>query len=260
MNGFRRIERGGCARVTSGNVKIPERLVILPGGVYTKSMIRIVHPSRLARQDFFQALIPYLQEHEEVTLRQIKRDFPEEGQVDKRLESYIQAGYIKRENRRYTLGLPLLESLENLQQDQETFVDDQTDLYHALEKVTYEEVLGNQTNQVRIREHVSFLRNDLSLASYFYQVRHQYPLTAQQQALFQILGDVNVEYALKYLTTFLLKFTRKDRVIQRRSDIFVDSLVLLGYIEPVDEVGYRLTMTMDPDTLTFTAPKNDSFV
>ena len=70
----------------------------------------------------------------------------------------------------------------------------------------------------------------MTLSNYFYKVKHQYPLTEKQQELYAILGDVNPEYALKYMTTFLLKFLKKDQLIQRRRDIFVDSLVFLGYI------------------------------
>ena len=49
----------------------------------------------------------------------------------------------------------------------------------------------------------------MTLSNYFYKVKHQYPLTEKQQELYDILGDVNPEYALKYMTTFLLKFLKK---------------------------------------------------
>ena len=38
-------------------------------------MIRIINPSRLTRQPFFQELIHYLDQREEVILREIKREF-----------------------------------------------------------------------------------------------------------------------------------------------------------------------------------------
>ena len=38
-------------------------------------MIKIINPSRLTRQPFFQELIDYLDQREEVILREIKREF-----------------------------------------------------------------------------------------------------------------------------------------------------------------------------------------
>lgn len=37
-----------------------------------------------------------------------------------------------------------------------------------------------------------------------------------------MIGDVDPEYALKYMTTFLLKFMRKE-VVKSKSDIFVNN-------------------------------------
>ena len=78
--------------------------------------------------------------------------------------------------------------------------------------------------------------------------------SAEQADLYDLLGDVNQEYALKYLTTFLLKFARKDFVMQKRPDIFVEALVKLGYLEQVEPTTYQLLMTLDKEKLTFTAP------
>ena len=53
------------------------------------------------------------------------------------------------------------------------------------------------------------------------------------------------------MTSFLLKFTRKDKVIQRRSDIFVQALVTLDFLEEISPQTYALTMEMDPEQLIF---------
>ena len=87
-------------------------------------MIRIINPSRLTRQSFFKELIQYLDQHEAVILREIKRDFEGVANIDRSIEEYIKAGYIRRENKRYFLTLPLLESLEDLRLDQEFFIRD----------------------------------------------------------------------------------------------------------------------------------------
>lgn len=51
-------------------------------------MIRIFNPSRLTRQAFFKDLINYLDQQDDVILRQIKAQFPEVP-VDKLMEEYV---------------------------------------------------------------------------------------------------------------------------------------------------------------------------
>ena len=59
-------------------------------------MIITYNPDKLTRQSFFQELINYLQMHDEVTLRQIKRDFPEIPKLDRAIEDYVQAHVVRR--------------------------------------------------------------------------------------------------------------------------------------------------------------------
>ena len=65
------------------------------------------------------------------------------------------------------------------------------------------------------------------------------------------MGDVNPEYALKYMTSFLLKFLKKEEVQQKRRDIFVDSLVLLGYIIQNEDEKYELAVEFDKERFIF---------
>lgn len=214
-------------------------------------MIKIINPSRLTRQPFFQELIDYLDQHEEVILREIKREFAGVANIDRSIEDYIKAGYIKRENKRYYLSLPLLESLEDLQLDQEVFIRDDSPLYQELLEQRFETQLSNQTNAAVLLEETDFQRAKLTLANYFYKMEHQYPLSEAQKPLYAILGDVNPEYALKYMTTFLLKYVRKDELMQKRRDIFVDSLVILGYIRQNEAGKYELEASFDKEKLSF---------
>ena len=214
-------------------------------------MIKIINPSRLMRQPFFQELIDYLDQHEAVILREIKREFEGVANIDRSIEEYIKAGYIRRENKRYYLTLPLVESLEDLRLDQEVFIRDDSPLYQELLELRFETLLSNQTNAALLLEETDFLRDKLTLANYFYKMQRQYPLSEAQKPLYAVLGDVNPEYALKYMTTFLLKYVRKDELMQKRRDIFVDSLVILGYIRQ-NEVGkYELQASFDKERLTF---------
>ena len=213
-------------------------------------MITIINPTRLTRQPFFKDLINFLDQHDDVILRQIKAHFPEVA-VDKYLEEYIKAGLILRENKRYTLSLPFLESTESLELDQEVFVRDDSPIYQEILEKHFQTELRNQTNAAILKEYTDFAREKMTLSNYFYKVKFQYPLTEEQQRLYEILGDVNPEYALKYMTTFLLKFLKKDQLLQKRRDIFVDSLVLLGYIVQNEDGKYELAVEFDKERFIF---------
>ena len=205
----------------------------------------------MTRQPFFQALIHYLHQHQDVTLRQIKAAFKGEKNLDRQLDAYIEAGYIGRANRRYQNAFQLLDSLEGLSLDQEIFVDTESALFDQVKEITFRRQMTNSTNDLVIEEEVDLVRERLTLDSYFYKMRTQEELSEDQKKLYVILGDVNPDYALKYMTSFLLKFTRKERVIQRRSDIFVEALVILGFLEQVAPQTYALTMEVDPEQLIF---------
>lgn len=216
-------------------------------------MIQIFNPSRLTRQPFFIDLVDYLDQHDDVILREIKAQFPDVS-VDKLMEEYIKAGLILRENKHYSLNIPFLESTDDLALDKEIFVREDSPVYQDLVEKTFETELHNQTNAAILIEHTDFARQKMTLSNYFYKVKNQYPLTEAQQKLYDILGDVNPEYALKYMTTFLLKFLKKDQLIQKRRDIFVDSLVVLGYIVQNEAGKYELAVDFDKERLTFYLP------
>ena len=205
----------------------------------------------MTRQPFFQALIHYLHQHQDVTLRQIKAAFEGEKNLDRQLDAYIEAGYIHRKNRRYQNAFRLLDSLVGLSLDQEIFVDTESALFDKAKEITFRRQMTNSTNGLVIEEEVDLVRERLTLDSYFYKMRTQEELSEDQKKLYAILGDVNPDYALKYMTSFLLKFTRKERVIQRRADIFVEALVILDFLEQVAPQTYALTMEMDPEQLIF---------
>ena len=216
-------------------------------------MIQIFNPSRLTRQPFFIDLVDYLDRHDDVILREIKAQFPDVS-VDKLMEEYIKAGLILRENKHYSLNLPFLESTDDLALDQEIFIREDSPVYQGLLEKTFETELRNQTNAAILIEHTDFARQKMTLSNYFYKVKNQYPLTEAQQKLYDILGDVNPEYVLKYMTTFLLKFLKKDQLMQKRRDIFVDSLVVLGYIVQNEAGKYELAVDFDKERLTFYLP------
>ena len=214
-------------------------------------MIKIINPTRLTRQPLFEKLINYLDQHNDVILREIKREFAGFPNLDRFMEECIKAGYIRRENKRYYQQVPLLEKLENLSLDQEVFIRDDSPIYQELLNLRFETQLTNQTNAAILLEKTDFQRDKLTLSNYFYKMQRQYPLSEEQKPLYAILGDVNPEYALKYMTTFLLKYVRKDVLLQKRRDIFVDSLVILGYIRQNEAGKYELQASFDKERLVF---------
>ena len=178
-------------------------------------MIKIFNPDKLTRQDFFKDLVNFLYQTDDVTLRQIKAQFQDVSKIDRLIEEYVQAGYIIRDNKRYTIGFDLLESLENIDLDSQIFVDDESPVYTDLMAITFETRLENETNDLVLVEKTSIARDELTLANYFFKLSENLPMSELQQPLYDLLGDVNQAYALKYMTTFLLKFVDKDEVAQK---------------------------------------------
>lgn len=216
-------------------------------------MIIIFNPDKLTRQTFFKDLVNFLYQTDDVTLRQIKAKFQEVPKNDRLIEEYVQAGYIIRDNKRYTIGIELLNSLENISLDSQIFVDDESQIYTDLMKLTFETRLDNEANDLVLVEKTSIVRYELTLSNYFFKLAENLPMSKAQEVLFDLLGDVNPQYALKYMTTFLLKFARKDEVAQKRPDIFVEALEKLDYIRKNDQDKYQLNMTFDKETLIFTS-------
>lgn len=216
-------------------------------------MIIIFNPDKLTRQTFFKDLVNFLYQTDDVTLRQIKAKFQEVPKIDRLIEEYVQTGYIIRDNKRYTIGIELLNSLENISLDSQIFVDDESQIYTDLMKLTFETRLDNEANDLILVEKTSIVRDELTLSNYFFKLAENLPMSKAQEVLFDLLGDVNPQYALKYMTTFLLKFARKDEVAQKRPDIFVEALEKLDYIRKNDQGKYQLNMTFDKETLIFTS-------
>ncbi|MCO4526015.1 hypothetical protein Si107_01330 [Streptococcus infantarius subsp. infantarius] len=215
-------------------------------------MIIISNPDKLTRQTFFKDLVNFLYQTDDVTLRQIKAKFQEVPKIDRLIEEYVQTGYIIRDSKRYTIGIELLNSLENISLDSQIFVDDESQIYTDLMKLTFETRLDNEANDLVLVEKTSIVRDELTLSNYFFKLAENLPMSKAQEVLFDLLGDVNPQYALKYMTTFLLKFARKDEVAQKRPDIFVEALEKLDYIRKNDQGKYQLNMTFDKEALIFT--------
>ena len=191
-----------------------------------------------------------------MTLRAIKRQFPFQKNIDKLIEEFVKEGYIERFEKRYRLLISLVSDSSKIDLEQHFFINDDSTCYLELLNRRFVTEISNSTNEVVIIEQTSITRDDLTISNYFYKLRENLPLSEEQNRLYDILGDVNPEYFLKHVTTFLLKYVRKEYALQKRRNIFVDALELLGYLVQVEEGRYLLNMDLDSEALVFSAKKD----
>ena len=231
--------------------------------------IKIFNHTKLTETPFFQVLIAFLASHEDVTLRKIKAAFNSEKNLERQIENFVQAGLISRIDKRYTnnfqvfgdedFDLNLPESVpKTLVFAAPFFVEAGSELMAALNASQMQQTLSNQTNSIQIHLASNFARTDDSLANYFYHVEKRVALSVVEQEVFDLIGDIDPEYALKYMTTFLLKFLKKDIVKNKKPDIFVQALIVFGYIHLVSEDNYQSALPIIDqtfDTVSFDAPK-----
>ena len=191
-----------------------------------------------------------------MTLRAIKRQFPFQKNIDKLIEEFVKEGYIERFEKRYRLLISLVSDSSKIDLEQHFFINDDSTCYLELLNRRFVTEISNSTNEVVIVEQTSIMRDDLTISNYFYKLRENLPLSEEQNRLYDILGDVNPEYFLKHVTTFLLKYVRKEYALQKRRNIFVDALELLGYLVQVEKGRYLLNMDLDSEALVFSAKKD----
>lgn len=219
-------------------------------------MIKQFNPDKLSKQPFFIDLINFLYLNQPVTLREIKKEFSSQDNLDRLIEEFVKANYIERSHKRYSLLISFVSDVSTVDLDQHLFIDDGTSLYQELIGRRFRTKVMNSTNDVIIQEYTSITRDDNTISNYFYKLRENLPFSEEQNRLYNLLGDVNPEYFLKYVTTFLLKFVRKDVLLQKRRNIFVDALEILGYIIQVEEGYYTLNMDLDIDGLVYSTKKD----
>ena len=201
-------------------------------------------------------IVNYLYLNQPVTLREIKRQFPFQKNIDKLIEEFVKAGYIERFEKRYRLLISLVSDSSKVDLDQHFFINDDSTCYLELLNRRFVTEISNSTNKVVIIEQTSITRDDLTISNYFYKLRKNLSLTEEQNRLYNLLGDLNPEYFLKHVTIFLLKFVRKEYALQKRRNIFVDALELLGYLVQVEDGRYILNMDLDSEALVFCAKKD----
>lgn len=223
-------------------------------------MIKIYNENRLTRQPFFNQLIDYLasaqQEMRKVTLREIHHQFSEVKNLDRQIEQFIVSGFILRKEKHYYNAFHIFddsdferdvcveEKPKILQFSDPFFVHAESQICQLLEHSFCHQVLTNHTNTVQIHTSSHYDLTTATLANYFYKVALDLPLSAIEQKVYAIMGDVDPEYSLKYMTTFLLKFLDRN-VVTSRADIFVRVLEIYGFVKSLGNQKYEATIEFD---------------
>jgi hypothetical protein len=202
-------------------------------------MFTIYNHNKLTRQPFFADLITYLLNHEDVTLRQLKKDFADVRNLERAIEDYVQADYIIRADKRYTVALAVYgdelltgasDTPARLVYREPFLVASGSELQKRLDKSRIYTTVTTSANGLVLHESSDYARRETTLANYFYHVdQPSLPLSDAERAIYEVIGDVSEDYAMKYMSTFWLRFLNKDVVNMRRPDIFVQTLVALGY-------------------------------
>ena len=224
-------------------------------------MIIQFNPNKLSNQPFFYGIAEL-----SISLsvcnfeRNSKNQFPLQKNIDKLIEEFVKVGYIERSEKRYRLLISLVSDPSTIDLYQHFFIESDSPSYQELLERRFVTEMTNSTNEVIIIEHTSITRNDLTISNYFYKLRKNLSLTEEQNRLYNLLGDLNPEYFLKHVTTFLLKFVRREYALQKRRNIFVDALELLGYLIQVEDGRYILNMDLDSEALVFSCKKGTSFI
>lgn len=221
--------------------------------------IKIYQENRLTRQPFFKTLITYLSENNEVQLRTLHQEFSKESHLDRKIETYIDAGLILRKNKRYSNAFHVFSDADfepkqieihtnapqHLSYDHPFFVAKGSQIERLLDASQIYQTLSNDVNAIKLHETTQFgfktpeNNNPVkaTLANYFIKLEEGVPLSAFENEIYARIGDVDPNYALKYMTTFLLKFSNHSH-IKARTDIFIETLEKYHYIEQISEKEY----------------------
>jgi len=67
---------------------------------------------KLSKQPFFLDLVNFLYLNQPVTLREIKKEFSSQENIDRLIEEFVKANYIERANKRYSLLISFVSDVE----------------------------------------------------------------------------------------------------------------------------------------------------
>lgn len=207
----------------------------------------------LIHSSFFMELVKYLNTHQDVTLRQLKADLTTDAHFDKRLDTLIAYGLIRRQARRYTLHFPIYSEIIkdntfNEVVDPATMIELarnlkplENDNFYAMDIATFAhfDVLSNGYM------HIETLYSDVTgqhLAGYLQACQQQMHLDKYTE-IYNLLGDVDAQYLLDQYEALFDKILHKRRRI--RDSIFVQSAIYFGFVQREEQLVFTPNLLLD---------------
>lgn len=220
----------------------------------------------LVAEDKFIQIVDFLwQQSDKVTLRDIKRAFPEIEITDNYIEELVSYGFITRHHGKYTLGIPVITANKQQQinevcvayldehlSDIHSRIGTSSNIYFDLfvgvknqEDVLYEETdfsinwLSQPSRITRTEaKQVTFLSLAFfypyyshNIADYFnYLNRKSEHLPEAFLRLRRKLGDINPNYFVPYCERKLRRLEKGKTISSEKEDIFMDALIDMGYV------------------------------
>jgi hypothetical protein len=214
----------------------------------------------------FERFVNYFWNHaeDEIKLRELKKVFPDLN-VDKYIEEGINLGVIERADRRYHLHLELQNEPPEIPSvdvkslfkdftknqisgvlfrflvkynfellDIPLFFDADSTLYQKFLATPIATSCSEKDSQIHFQAIDNLAHSGITLANYFYHVDNREKLSAEEQKLYELVGDVNPDYVLHAFGIRLLKFLTKDEIKPLRKDIFMTALTELGFVREVE--------------------------
>lgn len=207
----------------------------------------------LIHSSFFMEMVQYLNTHQDVTLRQLKADLTANTHFDKRLDTLIAYGLIKRQSKRYTLQFPIY--TEVVKDDAFNTVVNQVmmielarnlklledDSFYAVDMASFAhfDVLSNGYM------HIEMLYNEVTgqhLAGYLQACEQQMHLDKYTE-MYDLLGDVDAQYLLDQYEALFDKILHKRRRI--RDSIFVRSAIHFGFVQREEQLVFAPNLLLD---------------
>ncbi|MBO0432227.1 DUF1803 domain-containing protein [Enterococcus sp. DIV0660C] len=210
---------------------------------------------KLVADPLFSPVITYLSEQPEpVILRELKQVFPQR-KFEYFLDQLIEAGLVKREQRRYELSFPIFteneanyqeiiasqaqrlsEQLSKLSKDEQQFIlgetlwsicfEEDSKVFYGYkgetEETTRKTIAGNEAYQfVSISTTKNF---PVTIANYFFVQKNKPTQFPNFSSLATLLGDVNEVYYFDQVEVIIERI-RLNKFKNRRPNIFLESLI-----------------------------------
>lgn len=230
---------------------------------------------KIVSDPLFAKIVDYLYENkeQEIILRRIKAEIPTQKNIELYLDKLIKYNIIKRENRRYSLKLPIysinqqssLSNIEELLPRWKEIADGSAEinkyfligewLWSFLFKKEEDYFFGVQNAPIFFdrREQgneqlqfVSIFQENIvpfDLANYFTLLSNRQKLPDQFLPLLQTIGDVDIDYFIPQVQK-VIRAANRQKIKEAKRNIFQESLLLTHDIKRNEEGNLTLNVAI----------------